>query len=59
MLILGLSAFRPDTSAILAEDGMVTAPIETDKVSRLSTRELPEAVIEFLLGKRGCWLGRP
>jgi len=54
MRILGVSSFDHDTSAALMEDGVITAAIENDKLTRSPTRGLPEAAIRFCL--RTCHL---
>jgi carbamoyltransferase len=53
MRILGLSAFRHDTSAALLEDGRIVAAIEESKLARIHTRGLPEAAMKFCLERAG------
>jgi carbamoyltransferase len=49
MLILGLSPFKHDPSAVLLEDGKVKAAAENDKLVRSRSRGLPDAAIRFCL----------
>jgi carbamoyltransferase len=49
MLILGLSPFRHDSSAVLLEDGKLKAAVENDKLTRSRSDGPPEAAIRFCL----------
>ena len=51
MLILGLSSFKNDTAAALVRDGAIEAAIENHKLQPAAVRGIPEAAIEFCLGK--------
>jgi carbamoyltransferase len=51
MLILGLSSFKNDTAAALVRDGAIEAAIENAKLQPALTRGIPDAAIEFCLGK--------
>jgi carbamoyltransferase len=53
MLILGLSAFKNNSSAALVEDGIVQAAVENDKLARTVTKGVPSAAMNFCLGKTG------
>src|SRR5207245_6633304 len=53
MLILGLSPFKHDPSAVLLEDGKIRAAIENDKLVRSRSRGLPDAAIRFCLQSTG------
>jgi carbamoyltransferase len=54
MLILGLSSFKNDTAAALVRDGAVEAAIENAKLQPALTHGVPEAAIQFCLGKRNA-----
>ncbi len=51
MLILGLSSFKNDTAAALMRDGSIEAAIENAKLQPAITRGVPDAAIQFCLGK--------
>ncbi len=51
MLILGLSSFKNDTAAALMRDGAIEAAIENAKLQPAVTRGVPDAAIQFCLGK--------
>jgi carbamoyltransferase len=51
MLILGLSSFKNDTAASLMRDGAIEAAIENAKLQPAITRGIPDAAIQFCLGK--------
>lgn len=51
MLILGLSSFKNDTAAALMRDGAIEAAIENAKLQPAITRGIPDAAIQFCLGK--------
>ena len=51
MLILGLSSFKNDTAAALMRDGAIEAAIENAKLQPAVTRGIPDAAIQFCLGK--------
>jgi carbamoyltransferase len=51
MLILGLSSFKNDTAAALVRDGAIEAAIENAKLQPAITRGIPDAAIQFCLGK--------
>jgi carbamoyltransferase len=51
MLILGLSSFKNDTAAALTRDGAIEAAIENAKLQPALTRGIPDAAIQFCLGK--------
>lgn len=51
MLILGLSSFKNDTAAALMRDGAIEAAIENAKLQPALTRGIPDAAIQFCLGK--------
>ncbi len=51
MLILGLSSFKNDTAAALLRDGAIEAAIENAKLQPAITRGIPDAAIQFCLGK--------
>jgi len=53
ILILGLSPFRHHPSAALLQDGVIRAAIENHKLSRSSSREIPEAAIRCCLESAG------
>jgi carbamoyltransferase len=53
MRILGLSSFRHDSSAALLVDGKLVAAIEDAKLSRGSSRGLPETAIKYCLTTAG------
>lgn len=53
MLILGLSPFRHDTTAVLLVDGKCVAAIEDAKLSRTHGFGLPEAAINFCFKQAG------
>ncbi len=56
MLILGLSSFKNDTAAALVRDGAIEAAIENAKLQPAVTRGIPDAAIQFCLGKgRASW----
>jgi carbamoyltransferase len=51
MLILGLSSFKNDTAAALTRDGSIESAIENAKLQPAQTRGIPDAAIQFCLGK--------
>jgi carbamoyltransferase len=51
MLILGLSSFKNDTAAAFMRDGAIEAAIENAKLQPAVTRGIPDAAIQFCLGK--------
>lgn len=51
MWILGLSSFKNDTAAALVRDGAIEAAIENTKLQPAITRGIPDAAIQFCLGK--------
>ncbi len=51
MLILGLSSFKNDTAAALTRDGAIEAAIENAKLQPALPRGIPDAAIQFCLGK--------
>ena len=51
MLILGLSSFKNDTAAALMRDGAIEAAIENAKLQPAISRGIPDAAIQFCLGK--------
>ncbi len=51
MLILGLSSFKNDTAAALMRDGAIESAIENAKLQPAVTRGIPDAAIQFCLGK--------
>jgi carbamoyltransferase len=51
MLILGLSSFKNDTAAALVRDGVIESAIENAKLQPAVTRGIPDAAIQFCLGK--------
>ena len=51
MLILGLSSFKNDTAAALMRDGAIEAAIENAKLQPAVARGVPDAAIQFCLGK--------
>lgn len=53
MLILGLSPFKHDSTAVLLENGKVRAAIENDKLVRSQSSGLPDAAISFCLNSTG------
>jgi carbamoyltransferase len=53
MRILGLSSFRHDSSAALLADGKLLAAIEDAKLSRGSSKGLPETAIKYCLATAG------
>ncbi len=56
MLILGLSSFKNDPAAALLRDGSIEAAIETAKLQPAITRGVPDAAIQFCLGKgKASW----
>ncbi len=57
MLILGLSPFKHDPSAVLLEDGKIRAAIENDKLVRFRSHGLPDAAIRFCLQSTGSAWG--
>jgi carbamoyltransferase len=54
MLILGLSPFRHDSSAVLLQNGAVKAAIENKKLSRSDSQSLPTDAIRFCLESVGA-----
>jgi len=51
MLILGLSSFKNDTAAALMREGVIESAIENAKLQPGPARGIPDAAIQFCLGK--------